>query len=154
MHQTIANTLRALASSNPPEGIDSANTMIDTALAICQYATRSTIHGTLKGSPGALAFNRDMVFDIPFVADWELIRRNRQQLVDKKLIEANRKRFSYDYYPGNQVLKIVHNPDKLEPRNIGPYTIEHVHTNGTVTVRINPYTVERISIRRIKPYRQ
>ncbi len=30
----------------------------------------STYHTVLKASPGAAIFGRDMLFDIPFVADW------------------------------------------------------------------------------------
>ena len=70
------------------------------------------------------------------------------------LIKANQKRFSYDYQIGQQVLKLAYKPHKLEPRALsGPHTIEQVHTNGTVTIRLSPYVVERISLRRIKPYR-
>ena len=90
---------------------------------------------------------------IPLLADWETIRTNRQQLIDQRLLAANCKQFAYDYYPGDQVLKLVYKPNKLEPRAHGPYTIEHVHTNGTLTIRLNQHTQERISIRNVKPYR-
>ena len=51
-----------------------------------------------------------------------------------------------------EVMKIAFKPDKLDARNLGPYTVEQVHTNGTVTIRLNPHTTERLSIRRLKPY--
>ncbi len=38
------------------------------AWAIC-----STYHTVLKASPGAAIFGRDMLFDIPFMADWHKI---------------------------------------------------------------------------------
>ena len=31
---------------------------------------RSTYHTVLKASPGAANFGQDMLFDIPFIADW------------------------------------------------------------------------------------
>ncbi len=74
--------------------------------------------------------------------------------IDERLIQANRKRFAYDYHIGDQVLKLTYKPDKLEPRAHGPYTIETVHTNGTITICLNPTTIERLSIRRVKPYRR
>ena len=40
--------------------------LIDAAWAIC-----STYHTVLKASPGAAIFGRDMLFDIPFIADWK-----------------------------------------------------------------------------------
>jgi len=153
MHQTVGNSLRAMARLNPPDGVTTANQMVDTALADCMYATRAALHGTLRNSPGSLSFQRDMILDIPVIADWTLIQRRRQQLIDQRLIEANRKRFSYDYQPGQQVLKFRDSPSKLEDRADGPYTINTVHTNGTVTIQLGPHTIERINIRRIKPYR-
>ena len=153
MHQTVGNGLRALEIMNPPDGVESAERMIDTALSNCLYATQAALHGTLKGSPGSLAFGRDMVLDIPVIADWNLIRQRRQQSIDQRLIEANNRRFSYDYQPGEQVLKISYKPNKLQPRAEGPYQIATVLTNGTVTIRLTPHVVERISIQRIKPFR-
>ena len=83
-----------------------------------------------------------------------LIQQNRQALIDERLVRANRKRFSYDYHIGDEVLKLVYKPAKLSPRALGPYRVETVHTNGTVTIRLSPTVIERISIRRIKPYRR
>jgi transposase InsO family protein len=155
MHQTVGNTLRALYALNPPDGVESANQLVDTALANAMFATRAAFHGSLKASPGSLAFSRDMILDIPVIADWTLIRQRRQQLIDQRLIAANRKRFALDYRVGDEVLKLAYKPGKLDSRvDAGPYRIEAVHTNGTVTLRINPYTIERVNIRRIKPYKR
>ena len=73
--------------------------------------------------------------------------------MDQRLTEANCKQFSSDYNIGNQVLKLVYQPNKLQSRAKELYTINTVHTNGTVTICLNPHTIERISIRHIKPYR-
>ena len=134
MHQTVGNSLRAMAHLQPPQGVENAAQMVDTALANCMYATRVAVHGTLKASPGSLAFNRDIVLDIPFIADWEFIRKHRQQLVDRRLIQANKRRFSYDYHIGDRVLKLAYEPNKMQPRAMGPFSIETVHANGTVTI--------------------
>ena len=83
-----------------------------------------------------------------------MLQERRQLLIDQRLIEANRKRFSYDYGVGNRVLKLAYKPDKLQARvDDTPYCIETVHQNGTITIRLNPTTTERLSIRRVKPYR-
>ena len=42
------------------------------------WAVRSTYHMVLKASPGAAIFGRDMLFDIPFIADWNKIGDYRQ----------------------------------------------------------------------------
>ena len=95
-----------------------------------------------------------MILDIPLLADWHLIQQHRQQLVDQRLIEANRKRFSYDYQVGEEVLKLAYKPAKLDARATGPFVIQTVHTNGTLTIRLNATTTERISVRRVKPYKR
>ena len=143
-----------LSTLNPPAGVASAQQLVDTAIANAVFAARATVHSALQTTPGGLAFGRDMVLDIPLIADLELIRQKRQQLIDNRLIAANRQRFSYDYSIGDEVLKLVYKPNKLEPRATGPYTIQQVHTNGTLTIRLSPTVIERISIRRVKPYRR
>ena len=152
MHQSVGNTLRVLANSNPPAGIVDANQLVDTAIATAVYATRCSYNSSLQTTPGGLAFGRDMFLNIPLQTDLQLLQQHRQQLVDQRLIAANRKRFSYDYQIGQEVLKLVYKPNKLGTRAEGPYRVEQVHANGTLTIRLTPTTVERISLRRVKPY--
>ena len=51
------------------------------------------------------------------------------------------------------VLKIIPNPTKLGPRTRGPYKVEAVHVNGTITIILRPGVTEQINIRRVIPYR-
>jgi hypothetical protein len=46
---------------------------IETFIDNAAWAIPSTYHTVLKASPGAAIFERDMLFDIPFVADWKQI---------------------------------------------------------------------------------
>jgi hypothetical protein len=154
MHQTVGNALRTLQTLNPPAGVDDANSLVDAAIAEAMFAHRASYSEATGSTPGALAFHRDMILDLPIIADLISIREKRQQLIDERLIQANRRRFAYDYTVGQQVLKLVYKPNKLEPRAEGPYDIIQVHTNGTLTIRISPHVIERINIRRVKPYRQ
>ena len=91
--------------------------------------------------------------NVPLVADWQTIARKREQHVNENLRRANQKRRQYDYAAGEQVLKKVHNPTSLGVRTNGPYTIERVHVNGTLTIQLRQGVTERINIRRIVPYR-
>ena len=75
MHQTVGNILRAMSHSNPPPGTTSPEQMIDTAIAQAVYALRATTH-----------CSRDMIFDLPLVADFEFIRQHRQALIDQRLV--------------------------------------------------------------------
>jgi hypothetical protein len=52
-------------------------------------------------------------------------------------MRSNERQHAYDYQPGQEVLKLVYKPDKLEPQAQGPYEIIAVHTNGTLTIQLN-----------------
>ena len=94
-----------------------------------------------------------MLLNIPVVADLHFIEQKRQQLIQKNLERANRGRIRhYDYAIGNQVLKLIYQPKKLEPRTEGPFSITRVHVNGSVTIQKTPLTTERLNIRRVRPY--
>ncbi len=56
------------------------------ALAMC-----STYHTVLKASPGTAIYRRDMLFDIPFIADWNKIGDYRQHQTDLNLARENSK---------------------------------------------------------------
>jgi hypothetical protein len=140
---------------NPPGGVQyTPQALLDSALANAMYATRASYSASLMTTPGALAFHRDMVMNVPFMADLNLIQQHRQQLIDERLLISNRKRFAYDYQPNQQVWRLIHKPDKLAPGAEGPFRIHSVHTNGTLTLQTSPLVRERISIRNVKPFVQ
>jgi len=128
--------------------------VFDTIISTATYAARATVHNSMNISPGSLVFHRDMFLDIPIIADLHLLQQNRQVLIDKQLMLANTKRISFDYQPGQKVLKLAISPNKLDPFYEGPYLIHTVHTNGTVTLQITPVIQERINIWRIRPFYQ
>jgi hypothetical protein len=45
-----------------------------------------------------------MLFDIPFVADWQKIGEHMQQLTDLNKARENESRIGYDYKVGQKVL--------------------------------------------------
>jgi hypothetical protein len=83
---------------------------VNTALANAMYATRASFHSGIKTTPGTMAFHHNMVMNIPFIADLNLICKHHQHL-----IVSNQKRISYDYQPNQEVLKLVYEPNKLDP---------------------------------------
>ncbi len=70
------------------------------------WAIRSTYHMVLKASPGADIFGCNMLFDIPFVADWHKIGEWRQSLTNCSNQHKNAKHIDYDYKVGDKVLLI------------------------------------------------
>ena len=126
--------------------------MVDELIANIGWAIRATHHTLLGSSPGAAIFGRDMLFDIPYLADWSEIGRKRQLQVDKSNVIENRNRIDFDYRIGQKVVLIKDGIyRKAEDSNLGPYTITDVFVNGTV--RIQRGTInERLNIRRLRPY--
>ena len=153
MHQTMASQLRSLIHGNPPQNLHQANEIIDTALAATIFALRTAAHNTLHTAPGSIVYNRDLLLNIPFIADLPKLQQNRQQVVDSNLQQANLRRHDYDYTIGGQVLIKTVDPNKLQEQYHGPYPIRQVHANGNVTIQLRPGITERINIRRIKAYR-
>ncbi len=132
--------------SNPPHNRTQAQDIVDQALALAMHAMRTTVATTLGSTPGALAFSRDMFLNIPLVANWQAIATHHKQHVNENRGQANRKQHQYDYAPGQQVLKKVHDPTKLGVRTTGPYTIDRVHVNGNVFIILRPGVTKRINI--------
>jgi hypothetical protein len=56
---------------------------VDVFLDNAAWAVCSTYHTVLKASPGAAIFGCDMLFDVPYVADWRKIGERRQSLTDR-----------------------------------------------------------------------
>ena len=106
----------------------------------------------MKLSPGAIVFNRDILLNIPVLANLHALKDQHQQYINRNLERANRHRVSIDYQPGDQVLTLVYRPNKLEPHSVGPYTVEKVNCNGTLTIRLTPLVTQRIDIRHLRPY--
>jgi hypothetical protein len=150
IHAVLMNMLRTaeinMADSVKPS--DSDVFLSDAAWAIC-----SAYQTVLKASPGAAIFGQDMLFDIPFVADWKKIREHRQLLTNCNTDRENESRINYDYQVGQKVL--VQNDGilrKAESRYLRePWTITLIRTNGTTRVQCGNKS-ERMNIWRAKPF--
>ena len=94
-----------------------------------------------------------MLFDIPFIADWQKIGEYRQQLTDLSNTFENEGRIDYDYKVSQKVLLrkegILRNAESRWHKK--PWLITTVHTNGTIMVQRGK-KVERMNIRRVKPF--
>ena len=73
LHQMVTNALHPLLHIHPPQNVDEAALIVDTALQTAVHSACTAIHSTLKISPGALAFHRDMLLNIPLIADLQLL---------------------------------------------------------------------------------
>jgi hypothetical protein len=96
-----------------------------------------------------------MLFDIPFIADWQKIGEHRQQLTDLDNAQENKGRIDYDYKVGQKVLLrkegILCNAESRYHKK--PWLIASVHTNGTITVQ-RGNKIDRMNIQRVKPFEE
>ncbi len=70
---------------------------IEVFLSDAAWVVCSTYHRVIEASPGAAIFGLDMLFDIPFIADWQKIGEHRQRLAYFNNARENEGRFDYDY---------------------------------------------------------
>jgi hypothetical protein len=137
-----------MATSVAPSNI--VRFLTNAAWAIC-----STYHTVLKASPGAAIFGRDMLFDIPYIADWNNIGDYRQYQTDLDLNtqHENNSCIDYDSKVGGKVLVwkdgILRKTESQYDSE--PWTITSVHTNGTIRVECKS-KLERLNIRRVTPF--
>ncbi len=91
MHQTVENVLRTLLHGNPPQNIANATQYVDKALSITMRIMQARVHSPLGSSPGNLVFNRDMLLNIPMIADWHTITERREHLIHENRMRENQK---------------------------------------------------------------
>ncbi len=150
IHQVLGMMMHTsekdMAKSVEPADID---TFIDNAA----WAIRSTYHTVLKASPGAAIFGRDMLFGVPFIADWKQIGEFRQSMTDRNNDNKNKNHVNYDYQSGDKILirkdGILRKAESIWKK--GPWTITTVHTNGTIRIQCGTKS-ERINIQRVTPF--
>jgi hypothetical protein len=134
VHQVLGEMLRTaeldMADLVTPDDVD---VFLDNAAwAIC-----STNHSVLKASPSATIFRRDILFNIPFVADWRKIGEQRKSLTNRGNERKNAKRIDYDYKVGDKVLVINKGILRKAESAYGkePWTFTTVHTYGTIRIQ-------------------
>ena len=64
---------------------------INAVLTNASWAIRSTYYTVLKASPGVAIFGSDMLFDIPYIADWMKIGNYSQHQTDLNNKGENKK---------------------------------------------------------------
>ena len=115
----------------------------------------STHHTVLQSPPSTVIFGQDMLFDIPYLADWIAIGQCRQKITDKMTACKNAKQIDWGYQPGEKFLLVKDERilRKAEDRYLGPFAATSVHTNGTIRIQGGSMS-ERLNIRRVTPYHE
>ena len=127
------------------------DTTINAVLQGVAYGLRATYHSSLHASPGQIVFGRDMIINATYLANWKFqqLQRHKQMTLNNK--KENRSRTPHSYHIGDLVyIRRSGIEQKLSPMQ-GPFRIDEIHTNGTVTIRRSPAVTERIHQRRLHP---
>ena len=152
VHQTLGNMIRTKELAQDPH-IDESDPFSGPLSAV-SFAVRATVHTTLQASPAQLVFGRDHMLNIPFEADWQMIRKRKQDRIRENNVRENSKRKPHTYQIGDRVLIYADARDKLSTTPYqGPYEVRQVNTNGTVRLRMGAVT-DTVNIRRIHPYKE
>ena len=149
VHQTLGNMIRTfsvqsmeLDDKNPWDGI----------LSAVAFAVRATVHTTTRASPSQLIFGRDAIFQVQHVADWQYIKKRKQNAINVNNARENSKRIPYEYQVGQRVLIKAEQSSKYGTDSyFGPFTVEAVNSNGTLRVNEGAVT-DTYNIRNVTPY--
>ena len=101
LHKTMADILRVMMHVSPPNNEEETTNMIDNTLSTVVHASRCSVNHTMKTSPGAMLFNRDMMTNIPLISNLLAIGNRRQQLVDENVQQVNARRIQHNYTIGD-----------------------------------------------------
>ena len=119
---------------------------------------RSTVHTTNQATPTQLVFGRDACLNVSFEADWQYIKARKQKLIQQNNKRENDKRVPHEYHVGDRVL-VLQAPNRKhgKDRYAGPYVIQRVNDNGTVTLvqgtNNGGVVTQTWNIRQVTPFR-
>ena len=156
MYQSISTMIAISLRENPPHKYEEVSTLVFRKCMAAQYSIRSTINMTLQHTPGELAFGRDMLLPVPSRVDWKQLFQSKQNIISQTNRRENKSRIEFDYKVGQRVLILNKNPHKSKldatVLNEGPWEIQQVHSNDTVTILTRNKYHERLNIRRIRTF--
>ena len=115
-----------LDDENPWDGI----------LASTMFALRATVHTTTQYTPAQLLFGQDSILNTCHEAKWQLIKKRKQDLINKGNQRENRHKKEYTYNKGDKVLlKNARKTEFNQDAYWGTYTITAIRNNGIVRAR-------------------
>ena len=116
----------------------------DGILASIMFTLRATVHTTMQYTPAPLVFGRDSILTTCHEANWHLIKKHKQDLINKGK--------QYKYNKGGKVLlKNVWKTKFNHDAYLGPYMITTARNDGTVRASKGIIT-DTFNTRNISPY--
>ena len=106
VHAVFGNMLRAF-TLNPNSNLSDSHATINNFISDASFAIRSSYHTTLRATPSVAIFGRDLLFDVPFIDNWEEIGRHRRLRVEKDNKRENRRQTSHIYIIGDYCMFVM-----------------------------------------------
>ena len=124
----------ALRDENPWDGI----------LASTMFTIRATVHTTMQYTMAQLVFGRNSILNTRHKANWKLIKKRKQDLINKRNQQENRNGKEYTYNKGDKDLLKIAWKTKFK---------QDVRNNSTVRAYKRKVT-DIFNIRNITPYKE
>ena len=94
-----------------------------------------------------------MLLPVEAPAGWEELKQRKQKAIAKPSQRENSKRTPHTYKAGDWITILKPGTlRKLTVPRMGPYKVIKHHSNGTLSYEKEPFTPERVNIRRCMPY--
>ena len=101
VHQVLGNLIRTCDINNSKIDLDDPWSGI---LAAAMFAVHTTYHTTTQTTPSPLVFGRDAILNTKFEANWQLIKQQKQTVINTNNKQENEKRIPHQYNVGDKVL--------------------------------------------------
>ena len=126
----------------------------DGMLASTMFALRATVYTRTQYTPAQLVFGQDSILNTRHEANWQLIKKSKQHIINKGNQQQNLNGKQHTYNKGDKILlKNAWNTKFNQDAYLGPYTITAVRNNGTVGACKGKVT-DTFNVRNITPYKE
>jgi len=102
IHQTLSNIIRTVEVQASES--NHAGSPWDKILSAAMFALRVTYHWTLQATACQLVLGRDVMLNVKFEANWQLIKQRKQRRIHENNARENNKRIPHEYKIGDKVL--------------------------------------------------
>ena len=147
LHAVLGNMLH----TSQMDDTDMMSDTIDNFVKDAACTILATNHNILGSMPTSSIFRSDMLFDIPYLVDWEILGEHTQLQVDNCNKYENKQCIDDNYETGKKGLihkdGVLH---KAKSRYNSPHEITQVYTNENVWIECIR-SMEQLNIRRIVP---
>ena len=87
----MGDVLQEILHTNSPTHKDDTNQVMEHTVATAMYATWCSISTPIWTTTSALVYGRDILMDVPLIANLSAIWDGQQQTIDKNFIRQTKK---------------------------------------------------------------